>query len=147
MNERKTKAGRKGFAFTLTDYCYIDGDGFPPYKQIARSLGVDRDYDHPNIEAMINFDPTLGQHTVMSHVLKTIAGGARYAPGDRIDYQTGSPWNEAYIIEFRASCDDYGPCLRAVVLGIEEEYQSLPSEAAYAHISAYAMRRDPFNGY
>ena len=146
MDERKNRARRKGFAFTITDFCYIDADGFPPYRQIARSLGLDWDYNHPNIEAMINFDPSLGQHTVMTHVLNTIAAGARYAPGDRIRYKWDR-WNDEYIIEFRESCDAYGPCLRAVVLGIEEEFQSLDSDAACAYISRHATRRDPFEEY
>lgn len=145
-NREERRKRRKGFAFTISDYCPTNECGFPPYKQIARSLGVDWDYDHLNIEAMINFDPSTGQHTVMSFVLNQIAAGARFSHGDRISYRAGH-WNDEYIIEFRESEDSYGPCLRAVVLGIEEEFQSLPSDEAYALIATSADRIDPMESY
>ena len=145
--ERKPRARRKGFAFVISDYCSVDEYGFPPYKQIARSLGVDRDYDHPNIEALINFSPELGSHTVISYVLNKIAEVARLAPGDRITYSAPETSYQEYTIEFRESEDEYGPCLRAVLLGIMSEYQPLPSHEAHADICASPYRVDPLADY
>lgn len=142
-HENEGRTHRKGFAFTISDYCSVWNDGFSPYMQIARSLGVDRDYNHPNIEALINFDVELGHHSVLEKILNDIKNGARYAAGDRTTIR-GYPLNEEYTVEFRESHDEFGYCLRAVVLGIAEEYQSLPTDKAYDYLKKQESLWDPF---
>ena len=56
-------------------------------------------------------------------------------------------FDDEYTVEFRNSENCYGPCLRIVVLGIEEEFQSLPEKEAWEWLLAHGPLVDPYEEY
>lgn len=133
-------------AIVISNYLPV-GDwegGFSYYLQSARSLGLEERYQHPDIQALINFDPEMGRHSVLEAILNTIYEGAKYAPGDRLTLPAANPWDIEHTVEFRSIEDAYGKCLRAVVLGLEEEFQSLADKDVIPAMEKRGQLTDPF---
>lgn len=114
------------------------------YLQIASTLGLYR-YDHPELEAFISFDMMYTGHSVLTYLAQTIYNGARYAAGDRAEVPGYFPY-ERYTVEFREFRNERGSYLRAVVLGIEEEFQALPTPEAEEWLAARGPLIDPCEG-
>lgn len=113
------------------------------YRQFSCTLGMERLDGHPNVETLITFRLENMGHSVLSDVVEAVVKGARYAAGDRATFAHSDAFREPYTVEFRASENVYGPCLRAVVLGIEEELQALPTAEADALIASHDPLIDP----
>ncbi|MBQ8684415.1 MAG: hypothetical protein IJ518_07880 [Clostridia bacterium] len=144
--EERLRNRKPGIGITFSNYAYpqvpADADEwwYPEYYlQYAATLGLERGYGHPEIEALITFNTTYTGHSVVSYLVKTIKDGARYASGDRVDIPGFYSWQVLGTVEFRESRNSYGPCLRAVVVGVEEAFQSLP----YDEIDPYLMANGP----
>lgn len=116
-----------------------DFDGY--YLQIANTIGLYH-FDHPEIEALISFHMDLTGHSIVTYLADAVRDGARYAPGDRVEVPGPFPWNR-HTVEFRAFTNARGTYLRAVVLDLEEEFQSLPTDEAYNWLTAYGPLIDP----
>ena len=136
-------------AFTFSNYAVpvCEEDPLCPaayYLQIASTLGLYR-YDHPELEAFISFDMMYTGHSVLTYLAQTIYNGARYAAGDRAEVPGCFPY-ERYTVEFREFRNERGSYLRAVVLGIEEEFQALPTLEAEDWLAARGPLIDPCEG-
>lgn len=113
------------------------------YLQHSCTLGMKRIHNHPEVEALISFHRDMMGHSVLTDVMTAVQNGAHYAAGDRATFPVPHALFDTYTVEFRESTNCYGPCLRAVVLGMEEAFQALPTAEADAAISAYPDRIDP----
>ncbi len=119
------------------DYC-----GFWFYYQTATTIGLQRDFNHPNLECFITFTCDYGGHSVLQQLGARVKKGERFAAGDRTTVVDTFklPWE----VEFRESQNPYGPCLRAVVLGIGEEFQSLSYQEADEWLNSHGPLIDPY---
>lgn len=133
--DRRKNRIRTGYAFTKSSYAYRGDKYDSDYRlQVSRSLGLESHYNHPDIETLINF--SLGEYgnRVLEHILYLISTGKQYKVGDRETITLQDSWVKSCVVEFRKSEDRFGKCLRAVVLGMEKEFQSLPTEKALEYI-------------
>ncbi|MBO5358930.1 MAG: hypothetical protein J6A78_06385 [Clostridia bacterium] len=145
MNERKNRTHKKGLATVIDNYRAVGEDWFPSYYlQYARTLNLERDYGHPNIQALINFNVEMGDHMVINQVYRAIKKGAYFKAGDRFTVREDYGFKREHTVEFFDTEDCYGTCLRAVVLGLESELQSLPTNEALAQIEAVGPGIDPY---
>lgn len=141
-NNKPTATGKRksririGYSFTMSTYAYRGGDEYADnYRlQIACSLGMDEHYDHPEIEMLINFNREERDNRMFEGILYSIATGKRYKVGDRATITSENALIKSCVVEFRESENSFGKCLRAVVLGMEEEFQSLPTDKALEYI-------------
>ena len=108
------------------------------YLQISRTLGMERVHGLPEVQTLITHTIEYMGHSVLEDLLRAVREGVRFKAGDRLTLTPRNTWKEPYEVELRESADNYGPCLRAVVLGIEEDFQSLPTEEAETALLAYA---------
>ena len=95
---------------------------------------MDEHYDHPEIEMLINFNREERDNRMFEGILYSIATGKRYKAGDRATITSENALIKSCVVEFRESENSFGKCLRAVVLGMEEEFQSLPTDKALEYI-------------
>ena len=155
-NEKKRKRIREGMenrkpgvAYVSSNYAvpFADEFGFSPYYyQISATLGLSRDFAHPDIEALITFEVDCGGDSVVRHLAERVREGERFAAGQRVTVP-GNLWQKTFTVEFRESENAYGKCLRAVVLGIETEYQSLPEREAFKFLCSHGPLKDPYERY
>lgn len=152
--ERKTRRVRvrnakpyPGIAFT--NYASIEDDeGFAfYYLQISRTLGLERSYDHPELQTLITLSTEAGGSSVLTYLVKQVRNGVRYHAGDRVEVPDPFCPQSLHTVELRESCDCYGPCLRAVVLGMEDAYQSMSEGEALAYLNAHGPLTDPYAAY
>ncbi len=145
MNERKNRTHKKGLAMVIGNYHPVGDDWFPSYYlQYARTLNLEEDYGHQNIQALINFDVEMGNNTVVNQVFRAIKNGASFKAGDRFIVREQNGFREEHTVEFSETKDCYGPCLRAVVLGVEAELQALPTEEAVEQLENSGPAIDPY---
>ena len=141
-NNKLTATGKRksririGYCFTMSTYAYRGCDEYADnYRlQIACSLGLDEHYDHSDIEMLINFNREERDNRIFENILYSIATGKRYKAGDRATITSENALIKSCVVEFRESENSFGKCLRAVVLGMEEEFQSLPTDKALEYI-------------
>ena len=76
-----------------------------------------------------------------NELFKRISGGKRYAAGDRDTFKPGL-FGEERTVEFREYQDSEGKYLRAVILGLDSEYQALLSGDA-AELVISLCKDDP----
>ena len=149
LNKRRRRVPRPsivvgGIADVRTDEQLEDVWYVPThYRQFSCTLGMERLDGHPNVETLITFRLENMGHSVLTDIVKAVEKGARYAAGDRATFTRPDAFHEPYTVEFRESENGYGPCLRAVVLGIEEELQRLPTAEADALIASHDPLIDP----
>lgn len=115
------------------------------YYQISRTLGLESDFGHPEIETLITFSVDCGGNSVLRDISEAVRNGARFCVGDKAKFNRN--YCSEYTVEFRQSNSCYGPCIRAVVLGIEEEYQSLSEKEAFEWIESHGPLIDPYEAY
>ncbi len=145
----RMKNRKPGVAYVSSNYAapFADEFGFSPYYyQISSTLGLARDFGHPDIEALITFDVDFGGDSVVRHLAERVRGGEKFSAGQQVTVP-GNYWQKTFTVEFRESENAYGECLRAVVLGLEEEYQSLPEREAFEYLAAHGPLKDPYERY
>ncbi|MGN0113699.1 MAG: hypothetical protein ACI396_00050 [Acutalibacteraceae bacterium] len=116
-----------------TDGACRDWDMCSSYTlQIFRTTEMEYLCGHPNIEMLIRLEngETHGNIT-LDYILRSIIDGKKYKAGDRVTITPKYCETCSCEVEFREYEDGRGKYLRAVILGIEKEYQSLTSEEAY----------------
>ena len=132
-------------AIVSSDYAPVTESDFALYYlQISRTLGLAENYGHPELQTLISLSGNNGGYSVLNYLVKQIQKGARYQAGDRV---TIPDFFGNYTVEFRESRDTYGACLRAVVLGLEDNFQSLNENEAFAYLNAHGPLIDPYVGY
>lgn len=119
--------------YTQSSYAYSCYFNYNPHcrLQISRSIGLEDKCGHRDIQMLIALDDDENQHKVLEKILDSIENGKRYKAGDRVTVNCKNSSVRQCVVEFREAEDYYGKCLRAVVLDIEEEFQSLPTEKAF----------------
>ncbi len=150
MNERRTR--HKIGLCTIFSPCAVplldDDEDWPSYYyQACRTLNMRSLYDHPEIEALITFSTENGGQTIVKYLARCVKEGARYRAGDRVSIpdRYGRPH---CTVEFKEFTDEHHcPALRAVVLGLEKEYQAIPFHEAFEFIEAHPDTIDPYEGY
>ena len=153
MNHPKRNRAFKPYpAISCSYYAVVsteedEGALFPAYYlQISRTYGLERMFGHLEIEALLSMHMELGGHSLVSHLAKRVRNGERFAPGQRVTVPDPRWALETYTVEFRPMEDRRGPYLRAVVLGMEEAYQALPTPEAEAHLATRGPLYDPYEG-
>ncbi len=120
---------------------------FPAYYlQQATTMGLDRDFSHPNIEALITMTAEQGGADIVYFLARQVRSGVRFSAGDRVEFSYGAFGSQRCTLELRESRNVYGPCLRAVVIGVEEELQAMNEAEAAAHIASRGPAFDPWEG-
>lgn len=146
--EERRKNCKPGVAYVSSDYVLPTPDEedefwIPSYYyQIARTLGLKR-YGHPELETLITYSVERGGYSLLTYLARLVREGASFAAGMRVEIPDRYPGWVLCTVEFRESQDAYGPCLRAVVLGLEEEYQAPPSKEAERWLMAHGPLCDP----
>lgn len=150
--EERRKNRKPGVGYVSSDYAVPAPDEedefwIPSYYyQIARTLGL-KQYGHPELQALITYSVEYGGYSLLKYLAQRVREGVRFAAGEQVEIPHRYPsWGPLCTVEFRESRDAYGPCLRAVVLGLEEEYQALSSEEADRWLMAHGPLYDPFEG-
>ncbi len=149
--EERCKNRKPGVAYVTSNYAEPAPDEedefwYPSYYyQIARTLGLKR-YGHPELEALITYSVDNGGYSLLKYLAQRVREGVRFAAGEQVEVPCAYYEWETCTVEFRESRDAYAPCLRAVVLGLEEEYQALPSEEADRWLTARGPLYDPYEG-
>lgn len=135
-NYRRKSRIRRGYSFTSSSYAFRGCDEYDcDYRlQVTHSIGLENDYNHPDIEMLINFNRGEHGNRVLEDILYSISTGKQYKAGDRETIMLSDSRVKSCVVEFRESESRFGKCLRAVVLGMEEEFQSLPTEKALEYI-------------
>lgn len=139
---------RVGTAVTFSHIAYpksySEEDWFPDcYLQIAQTLGLKTKYGHPELETLVTFSMEGLGYSVLKQLITAVENGERFSGGDRTRV-TGSFYRTKDVtVEFRNSENCYGPCLRAVVLGLEEEFQNMSSDEASEYLHALSPLIDP----
>ena len=161
-NERKRRPRCKpGIAHCFSNYAVpksndgleVDDDiwwTMPSYYyQIGNTMGMERLYQHKELECFITFSVEDEGCSILRQVEAKIRNGARFSDGERLVIKKDGSFlfDDEYTVEFRNSENCYGPCLRIVVLGIEEEFQSLPEKEAWEWLSAHGPLIDPYASY
>ena len=127
---RERMQNRKpGVAYVSSNYAapFADEFGFSPYYyQISSTLGLPRDFSHPDIEALITFDVDFGGDSVVRHLAERVRGGEKFSAGQQVTVP-GNYWQKTFTVEFRESENAYGECLRAVVLDSRKSINLSPS--------------------
>lgn len=166
---RRRRPVKPHVSYISTDYAvpFHDEDDewwFPDYYyQISNTLGLSERFDHPELEAFITFDVAEGGYSVLRYLCSNIEKGAKYKAGDRIELPLTNNYgggnlddlldeltddtdstSTCRVVEFVESQNSYGPCLRAVVLGIEEKYQSLSENDAIKWLYDHGPLIDPY---
>lgn len=144
--EKRTRRAKVGPAIVSSD-CVPVGtldDLWPAsyYLQLTQTLGLYR-WDHPELAARITFTVDDGGADVLRQLCRMVIQGRRFAPCDRVEIIAG-PWREKHTVELRRHTTDYGDCLLAVVLGVEEDFQQLSEEAAMATVIKSPHAIDPY---
>lgn len=99
-----------------------------PHKEVAKSLGLSENDGQLEIEALLNYTDESGKNTILDFLLSNIVyKGVRYHAGDRVEIPLNFNGN-TISVELREMKDDDGVYLRAVVIGIYEEYQCLSTK-------------------
>ena len=114
----------------------------PYYLQLAQSLNLHR-FGHPEIATRITFRADYGGADVLWQLCRRVASGQRFAPGDRVQIRTGV-WKDDRTVVFIPHATEYGPCLLAVVEGVEEAFQQLCYADAAARIAAHPNPIEPY---
>lgn len=134
--EERKRRDIKGFAFATSSYTYRGYDGNNDYYrlQVSCSIGIKDDYNHPEIETLINLSQGEYENSVITGIINLISTGKQYKAGDRETLTLQYSVQDSCVVEFRESENCYGKCLRAVILGVQEEFQSLPTDDAIYYI-------------
>jgi len=130
-NRRK----RTGYCYKTSARAYVEcfDDDFDYCLQVARSVGMSKSYNHPEIGMLININPRPYSNYLLEHILYRISQGALYKDGDVIDIRL-TQTNELYTVKFKSIQDENEPVLRAIVLNLEEEFQTLSAKDALRYI-------------
>ena len=143
MIKRRVKVGTAIISSGYTPCS--DEDQFPLYfYQISRTLGLEK-YGHPELETLITLSVNNGGSSILRYLVRCVESGQRFMRGQRFVIPRSIDNYLEYVVEFQPSNDEYGFCLRAVVIGIEEEYQSMPSENAYEFLASTGELLDPYD--
>lgn len=136
MNERNSQKNMRrrpnsGIAYTISDVAFTrDDDWSADYVlKAGRTLGLYRGTGQQDIEVLIDFRTGEYSHYLLQALVNKITRGERFRNGSTTEVYDEVA-GETYTVEFRKSSDCYGRCLRAVVAGIEHEYQSMPADKA-----------------
>lgn len=114
-------------------YAEDDPEWVTAYRQVACTHGLSRQ-GLPELEVLLT--RTAENCSILSDALREMqVSGARYAAGDRVTFGQGG---YRYTVEFRRSYCPSGACLRIVVPGVDEDFQSLPANTA-----TYLVENDP----
>lgn len=123
---------------------YEEEDWFPScYLQIARTFGLKTKYGHPEIETLITFRTDNLGYSVLKQLITAVKNGERFSHGDRTKVTGSFYWEKDVTVEFREVNSPHGAYLRAVVLGLEEDFQSLSKEDADSFLNSLAPLIDP----
>lgn len=150
--EERRRNRKPMVSYISSDYAVPTPDGedafwYPSYYyQITRTLGLEQQCSHPELQTLITYSVENGGYSLLGNLAQRVRKGARFAAGERVEVPCAYYEWETCTVEFRESKDEYGPCLRAVVLGLEEEYQALPSEEADRWLIAHGPLYDPYEG-
>lgn len=138
MNERNSQKNMrinrhfiKSHALLFSPVTFVSSEDWDAdyVLQWGRTLGLDRYKGQQDIEVLVDFCTGDFNHSVLQSLVKRVVRGERFRLGDIIRIQDNI-CGQSYTVEFRKSCDWYGRCLRAVIVGIEREYQSMNTEKA-----------------
>ena len=130
-NRRK----RTGYCYKTSARAYVEcfDDDFGYCLQVARSVGMSKSYNHPEIEILININPRPYSNYLLEHILYRISQGALYKDGDVIDIRL-TQTNTLHTVKFMTIQDKDESVLRAVVLNMEEDFQSMSTKEALSYI-------------
>lgn len=130
-NRRK----RTGYCYKTSARAYVEcfDDDFGYCLQVARSVGMSKSYNHPEIEMLININPRPYSNYLLEHILYRISQGALYKDGDVIDIRL-TQTNTLHTVKFMTIQDKDESVLRAVVLNMEEDFQSMSTKEALSYI-------------
>ena len=130
-NRRK----RTGYCYKTSARAYVEcfDDDFSYCLQVARSVGMSKSYNHPEIEMLININPRPYSNYLLEHILYRISQGALYKDGDVIDIRL-TQTNTLHTVKFMTIQDKDESVLRAVVLNMEEDFQSMSTKEALSYI-------------
>lgn len=130
-NRRK----RTGYCYKTSARAYVEcyDDDFGYCLQVARSVGMSKSYNHPEIETLININPRPYSNYLLEHILYRISQGALYKDGDVIDIRL-TQTNTLHTVKFMTIQDKDESVLRAVVLNMEEDFQSMSTKEALSYI-------------
>lgn len=136
VNKRKYRVKGKGLAVASCTP-EVQLDEYEPYirKQVARTFGMMRDFGHPDVEVLYNFGDQPYHYPLLSLIHSNVSKGMRYKACDRISFK-GGVFEEDFTAEFRNITVNGEELLRAVILELDGEYQSLPTEQAAAAVIA-----------
>jgi hypothetical protein len=150
--EERRKNRKPGLA-VVTGGCVavFDGDTEWPapqyYLQFSTTMGLNRDFGHPNIESLISTSSEAGGASIVYALARRVRSGERFSVGDRVELTFDGWGMSRCTVELRESANNYGPCLRAVVIGVEEELQNMEYADAEEHIASRGPIIDPWEGY
>ena len=123
--EKKIKYPSVSYSSLVPVYTEEDPDFPTAYRQVAYTRGLARQ-GYPELETLLTRSQT--NYSVLNDALQEIRrNGTCFAEGDRFTFGTGG---YRYTVEFRRSYAPTGPCLRIVLPGVEETFQSLPANMA-----------------
>ncbi len=125
--ERRVRVRGKGLAVVTLSPEVTTPENWSIRKQVARTLGFPRDFEHPDIEVLYKMTDTEYSHPLIGFIHKELKRGIRFKEGDRIAYHPEPSWNH-YTVEFRKAEEEN--LLRAVILELDAKYQSLSTEEA-----------------
>ena len=136
VNKRKYRVKGKGLAVASCTP-EVQFDEYEPYirKQVARTFGMMRDFGHPDVEVLYNFGDEPYHYPLLSLIHSNVTKGVRYKAGNRISFK-GGVFEEDFTVEFRNITVDGEQLLRAVILELDTDYQSLPTAKAAADVTA-----------
>lgn len=110
------------------------------FREICRTLGLNKDFGHPEIEVFYEFSEDEYSHSLLYAIFERISNGKRYAAGDKDTFFL-SYEKKKCAVEFHEFQDSQGKYLRAVIVGLDAAYQAMPSgDAAALVISLYGSQ-------
>jgi hypothetical protein len=128
-NRRRVRIKGKGLAVMTCSSPIWMNDTYHFYpRQISRTLGLPRDFDHPDIEVFFRLSSEEYSTPLLNKIHSDIKNGKRYTQGDIMTFK--GEFDEEYTVLFRDSISYGEQVLRAVILELDQEYQALDTAEA-----------------
>ena len=144
-NEIKRKVRIKGKGLSVVSYtpeAVFCGNEPCIRKQVARTIMLPMHFGQSDIEVLYKFSDEPYRYPLLELIHQNIKNGVRYKPGDRLSFTAGS-FKKKYTAEFCKINAGGETMLRAVILELDKEYQSLPSEKAAEAVIAFYESKAP----
>ncbi len=139
-SKRRVRVKGKGLAvITYTPEVLISEYKSYIRKEVSRTLGMTWHFGHPDVEALYKFSDQPYNNPLLSLIHSNVSKGICYKAGDRLSFRAGVCEDE-YTVEFRSVTVNGEEMLRAVVLELDGEYQSLPTADAVAAVTDLYQR-------